>query len=71
MNPDLKGRISARLDKVHKTTEHIYSEEFYKKQTIVANALDNVAARLFIDNKCVQARVPLLDSGTLGPKGHV
>ena len=71
MNPDLKGRISARLDKVHKTTEHIYSEEFYRKQTIVANALDNVAARLFIDNKCVQARVPLLDSGTLGPKGHV
>ena len=30
MNPDLKGRISARLDKVHKDTEHIYSEKFYK-----------------------------------------
>ena len=71
MNQDLKGHISARLDKIHKDTEAIYSEEFFKKQTLVANALDNVAARVFIDGKCVQARVPLLDSGTLGPKGHV
>ena len=71
MNGDLKGHLSARLDKIHQETEDIYSEEFYKKQTLVANALDNVKARLFVDNKCVQARVPLLDSGTLGPKGHV
>lgn len=71
MNPDLKGRISAKLDKIHKDTEDIYTEEFYTKQTLVANALDNVKARIFIDAKCVQARVPLLDSGTLGPKGHV
>ena len=28
-------------------------------------------ARLYIDGKCVAARVPLIDSGTLGPKGHV
>lgn len=38
---------------------------------IVTNALDNVAARLYIDSKCVAARTPLIDSGTLGPKGHV
>ena len=31
MNQELKGHVSARLDKVHKDTEHIYSEEFYKK----------------------------------------
>ena len=37
----------------------------------MANALDNVKARVFIDAQCVKARVPLLDSGTLGPKGHV
>ena len=71
MNPDLKGHISARLDKLHKDTDHIYTEAFLKEQTVVANALDNVAARLFIDQKCVDARVPLLDSGTLGAKGHV
>lgn len=71
MNPDLKNHVSARLDKIHRDTENAYSEEFYKKQTVIANALDNVKARLFIDSKAVQARVPLLDSGTLGPKGHV
>jgi molybdopterin/thiamine biosynthesis adenylyltransferase len=38
---------------------------------VIANALDNIKARLFIDQKCVMARTPLLDSGTLGPKGHV
>lgn len=71
MNPDLKGHISARLDKLCKDTDHIYTEQFFKEQTVVANALDNVAARLFIDQKCVRARIPLLDSGTLGAKGHV
>ena len=71
MNPELKGHVSARLDKIHKDTDHIYTEEFFKSQTVVANALDNVAARIFIDQKCVNARVPMLDSGTLGAKGHV
>ena len=71
MNPSLKGHIQARLDKIHDGTAHIYNESFFKQQTIVTNALDNVAARLYIDGKCVAARVPLIDSGTLGPKGHV
>ena len=35
------------------------------------NALDNIKARKYIDDKCVQARVPMIDSGTLGPQGHV
>jgi molybdopterin/thiamine biosynthesis adenylyltransferase len=71
MNSTLKGHISARLDKIHDGTAEVYSESFFKKQTIITNALDNVQARLYIDNKCVQARVPMIDSGTLGPKGHV
>ena len=71
MNPDLKGHIAARLDKLHPDTDHIYTEAFFKSQTVIANALDNVAARLFIDQKCVHARVPVLDSGTLGAKGHM
>lgn len=71
MNPDLKQHISARLDKIHRDTEHIYNDEFYSEQNLVANALDNVKARVFIDSQCVKSRVPLLDSGTLGPKGHV
>ena len=38
---------------------------------LVANALDNVETRLYIDSKCVQNSIPLIESGTLGPKGHV
>lgn len=71
MNPAMKGHISARLDKVHNDTSEIYNEEFFQQQDIVANALDNVAARVYVDNKCLSARTMLVDSGTLGPKGHV
>jgi molybdopterin/thiamine biosynthesis adenylyltransferase len=39
--------------------------------TIVANALDNVQARRYVDQRCVENKIPLLESGTLGPKGHV
>lgn len=71
MNEELENHIEARLDKIHDGTAHIYNEAFFKKQTIVTNALDNVAARLYIDKLCLSARTPLIDSGTLGPKGHV
>lgn len=42
MNPKLKGKISAHLDKIHDETADIYNEEFYMAQEIVMNALDNV-----------------------------
>ena len=71
MNPTLTKHIDARLDKVCDATGHIYNEDFLMKQDIVTNALDNVQARLYIDSKCVSGHVPLIDSGTLGPKGHV
>lgn len=71
MNPDMRSHVIARLDKIHDGTSHIYNEKFFSDQTIVTNALDNVAARLYIDGKCVAARTTLIDSGTLGPKGHV
>ena len=38
---------------------------------MVTNALDNVNARRYVDARCVKNRRPLLESGTLGPKGHV
>lgn len=71
MNPNLKGHISARLDKIHNETAEEYDELFFSQQDVVANALDNVAARLYVDSRCVSARTMLVDSGTLGPKGHV
>ena len=36
----------------------------------VANALDNVEARNYMDRRCVFHRLPLLESGTLGTKGN-
>ena len=37
----------------------------------MANALDNVRARQYVDKRCVENKIPLFESGTLGPKGHV
>jgi molybdopterin/thiamine biosynthesis adenylyltransferase len=71
MNPNLKNHISARLDKVCEESEDIYSDEFFKSQSVIANALDNVRARQYMDKRCVSNKVPLFESGTLGPKGHV
>ena len=71
MNPLLKNHIDWRLDKVHEGTLSIYSESAFKKMDLVANALDNVKARLFIDEQCIKSRTPFVDSGTVGEKGHV
>ena len=71
MNPLLKGNISARLDRVSEQTDTIYTDHFLSSQTVVTNALDNIKARKYIDMRCVRTRTPLIESGTLGPKGHV
>ncbi len=39
-----------------------------KDLDVVVNALDNVAARLYVDSRCVTNQQPLLESGTLGTK---
>ena len=71
MNPELKGKIIARLDRLDENTEHIYTDKFFKDLTIVTNALDNVRARRYVDQRCTKSRTALIESGTLGPKGHV
>ncbi|TGZ52325.1 hypothetical protein CRM22_010655 [Opisthorchis felineus] len=38
---------------------------------IVLTALDCVPSRRYVDTRCVSLRLPLLESGTLGTKGHV
>lgn len=70
MNKDMKGQIVARLDKVHEGTSHIFNDKFFADLSIVANALDNVKARIYVDSRCVTARTALLESGTLGSMGH-
>ena len=37
----------------------------------LCNALDNIAARNYIDARCVYFRKPLIESGTLGTQGNV
>ncbi|XP_024065625.2 ubiquitin-like modifier-activating enzyme 6 [Terrapene carolina triunguis] len=68
INPQLK--IDPYLNKVCPATENIYNDEFYTKQDIIVTALDNVEARRYIDSRCVANLRPLLDSGTMGTKGH-
>ena len=71
MNERLKGHIHFRLDKVSEATKDIFTDEFFKEMTIITNALDNIQARRYVDQRCLENRRPLLESGTLGPKGHV
>lgn len=70
MNPDLKGKITAKIDKVGPETEDIFDDHFWKQLDFVTNALDNVDARTYVDRRCVFYRKPLLESGTLGTKGN-
>ena len=71
MNPELKGHIFAKNEKVCEQTEFLFNDNFFRKLNIVTNALDNVNARKYVDLRCTNNRICLLDSGTLGTKGHV
>ena len=71
MNKNLKGHIFAKNEKLCEQTEYIFNDDFFKKLDVVANALDNVNARKYVDLRCTNNRISLLESGTHGPKGHV
>lgn len=69
MNKELN--IESHLEKVCDDSEHIFSDAFFQTLDVVVNALDNVQARLYVDSRCVMNTKPLMESGTLGSKGHV
>lgn len=69
MNAEL--RVQSRAERVGPETERVYDDDFFEGLDGVANALDNVDARLYMDRRCVYYRKPLLESGTLGTKGNV
>lgn len=69
MNPSM--HIEAKTDKVCPETENIFDDQFFESLDMAVNALDNVAARRYMDSRCVNSLKPLLESGTLGTKGHV
>lgn len=56
---------------VRKETENIFTDKFIRDLDIVSNALDNVEARAYMDERCIKSRKPMVDAGTLGTKGHV
>jgi len=68
MNPEAKYK-SMEL-RVGQETENIYNDAFFEPLDGVANALDNVEARTYMDRRCVYYNKPLLESGTLGTKGN-
>lgn len=71
INPQLKGKINTKQDKVGPETENIFNDDFWNNLDFVTNALDNVEARTYVDRRCVFFKKPLLESGTLGTKGNV
>ena len=59
------------MNRVCKETENVYNHEFFSSLDVVCNALDNVSARVYIDERCVEYKKPLIESGTLGSQGNV
>lgn len=53
------------------TQDSVFTDLFFKSKDIIVNALDNVEARRYMDARCVSNQLPLVESGTMGPKGHV
>merc|ERR1719502_2253195 len=69
MNPACN--VAALLDKLAPETEDVFDDAFGEGLSGVCNALDNVQARLYVDQRCVYYQKSLLESGTLGAKGNV
>jgi ubiquitin-activating enzyme E1 len=65
MNPSIN--IIAHQNRVGPDAEQVYDDVFFARLDGVMNALDNVDARTYMDRRCVFYRLPLLESGTLGP----
>jgi ubiquitin-activating enzyme E1 len=52
-------------------TEDVFDDDWFEALDGVCNALDNVQARTYMDQRCVYLGKSLLESGTLGTKGNV
>ncbi|XP_063978190.1 SUMO-activating enzyme subunit 2 [Diachasmimorpha longicaudata] len=65
-NPDVK--IVSYHDNI---TSSDYGLSFFKRFSLVMNALDNRAARNHVNRMCLAADIPLIESGTAGYDGQV
>lgn len=68
LNP--RVHIDAHDNRVGPESEVFYNDAFFDGLDGVANALDNIEARMYMDQRCVFYQKPLLESGTLGTKGN-
>ncbi|XP_068340086.1 ubiquitin-activating enzyme E1 1-like [Pyrus communis] len=60
--------VEALQNRASPDTENVFDDTFWENLDVVINALDNVNARLYIDQRCLYFQKPLLESGTLGAK---
>lgn len=68
MNPDVK--VVSYVSRVGAETEAQFNDDFFESLSAVCTALDNVEARLYMDQRCLLYGLPMLESGTLGTKGN-
>ena len=68
MNPEIN--IQSHETPVGKDTEDLFDDNFWERLDLVVNGLDNIQARLYVDERCVEFKKPLLESGTLGTKAN-
>ncbi|EPY35509.1 ubiquitin-activating enzyme E1 [Angomonas deanei] len=66
INPAM--RVTAFDQKMAPETEGTFNETFWNSHSVVLNALDNVASRKYVDERCLFYKKPLFESGTLGTK---
>mmetsp|Transcript_28340 Transcript_28340/g.71145 ORF Transcript_28340/g.71145 Transcript_28340/m.71145 type:complete len:1022 (+) Transcript_28340:194-3259(+) len=64
-------RVRALQNRIEPKTVDVFSDAFFCSRDVIVNALDSVPARLYVDQRCVANHRPLLESGTMGAKGHV
>lgn len=50
------------------STESFFPDVYWDSLDIVINAVDNIKARKYVDQKCVLHQKPFFESGTLGTK---
>ncbi|KAG1800482.1 uncharacterized protein HD556DRAFT_1506700 [Suillus plorans] len=64
----LKDHILCRQDPVGQATENVFDDDFFSGIDGVIDALDNIAARVYVDQCCILYEKPVLESGTMGTK---
>ncbi|CAK4482313.1 unnamed protein product [Aphanomyces euteiches] len=62
--------IKSYVTRVGAESEATFDDVFYDSLSGVCTALDNVDARLYMDQRCLFYGLPMMESGTLGTKGN-